>query len=203
MISAGLWVYTELKVEQIKEKNPPIGQFVSIDGLQIHYVRQGTGQPVVMLHGRDGALQEYTFSIFEQVAEDYDVIAFDRPGYGYSEWPENDSLCLETQAGLINKALRELDIENPILVGHSCGGAVVLRYLIDYPDQACGAVLLGPVTYMQEPPDGSLFAFPNIPILGPILTNTILLPIGGSIAERMYQHVVIETIKKVDQECSQ
>lgn len=182
-------VYTKIEVRRIKNKYPPIGQSVLVNGLKLHYVRQGTSRPIVMLHGRDGALQEFTFSICGKVSKNYDAIAFDRPDYGYSKWPENDNLSLETQARLINQALEELEVDKPILVGHSYGGAVVLKYLINYPDQACGAVLLGPVAYVQEPPDDSLFAFPNIPIIGPVLTNTILLPLGRIIAERMYQQV--------------
>ncbi|MEA3376534.1 MAG: alpha/beta hydrolase [Chloroflexota bacterium] len=140
-----------------------------------------------MVHGRDGALQEFTFSFFGQVAERYDAIAFDRPGYGHSEWPQGEQLSLEIQARLINRALSQLQVEEPLLVGHSYGGAVVLQYLLDYPDGARGAVLLGPVAYMEEPPEGSLFAFPNIPVLGPLLTHTILMPVGSQVADGMYQ----------------
>ena len=89
-----------------------------------------------------------------------DVIAFDRPGYGYSEWPEDEELYLEVQARLINKALDKLNIENPLLVGHSYGGAVVLQYLLNYQEEVRGAVLQAPASYMDEPPDGSLYSFP-------------------------------------------
>jgi len=176
---AGLMIYTALEVRRIRRAYPPIGQFVPADGLRLHYVREGDGEPVVMLHGRDGTLQEFTFSFFGQAAEHYDAIAFDRPGYGYSEWPEDERLSLEVQARLIHQGLSQLSVEDPLLVGHSYGGAVVLRYLLDYPDEVRGAVLLAPA--------GSLFAFPNIPIVGPFLTHTILLPVGRKVAEGMYE----------------
>jgi pimeloyl-ACP methyl ester carboxylesterase len=180
--------YTELQLRSIKDNYPPIGHFVTVDGLNIHYVRKGDGQPIVMLHGRDGALQEFTFSIFDQVSENYDAIAIDRPGYGSSEWPTDQDLNFQCQANIIRGALAEMNIDNPILIGHSYGGAVVLQYLLDYPDTAKGAILLGPVAYIEDPPDGAeLFTFPNIPILGPVLTRTILMPLGGKIADGLYQ----------------
>lgn len=186
-ILVGMRIVTEIELRRIQSRYPPIGQFVSVDGLRLHYRREGGGRPVVMLHGRDGALQEFTFSIFGQVAENYVAIVFDRPGYGYSDWPQDEPLSLQIQARLIHRALHELKIEEPLLVGHSYGGALILQYLLDYPDEATGAVLLGPVAYMPEPPDGSLFTFPNIPVIGPLLAHTVLLPIGQRVADGIYQ----------------
>ena len=70
------------------------------------------------------------------------------------------------------------------------GGAVVLQYLLDYQEKVSSAVLLAPVSYMEDPPDGSLFLFPNIPVLGPILTHTILIPIGRRFATGMYEQAI-------------
>ena len=187
LVLLGLYAFTHFRLQQINQDIPPAGDFITVDNINLHYIREGTGRPVVLLHGRDGALQEYTFSIFDQLAEKNDVIAFDRPGYGYSEWPEDEELSLEVQARLINKALDRLNIENPLLVGHSYGGTVVLQYLLNYQEEASGAVLLAPASYMDEPPAGSLYSFPNIPVLGPLLTNTILLPVGERIAPNIYE----------------
>ncbi len=187
MVFLGLYAFSYFKVQHINRDYAPIGDFVSVENIDLHYVRGGSGQPVILLHGRDGALQEYTYSFFDQLAEKHDVIAFDRPGYGHSEWPANKTLSLKTQTRLINKALEKLQIENPVLVGHSYGGAVVLQYLADYRDKVSGAVLLAPVSHMDNPPDGALFLFPKIPVLGPILTHTLLVPFGKTFAAQIYE----------------
>ncbi|TVR61309.1 MAG: alpha/beta hydrolase [Spirochaetaceae bacterium] len=139
-----------------------------------------------MLHGRDGTLQEFTFSIFDRVARKYDAIAFDRPGYGYSESNRADGLSTEVQAKLIHEALRTLGIENPILVGHSYGGAVLLQYLLDYPGEVRGAIILAGVSYVDEPPEGALFKLPNVPVVGPLITRTIALPVGRLLVSGIY-----------------
>jgi len=64
---------------------------------------------------------------------------------------------------------------------------VVLKYPLDHPEDVRDAVSLGPGAHMEEPPKGSLFAFPNIPIVGPFFTHTMLLPVGEKIVDGMYE----------------
>lgn len=143
--------------------------------------------PVVMLHGRDGTLQEFTFSIFEDVASTYDAVALDRPGYGYSRWDGAEPLTTKVQARLIRESLMQLGIEKPLLIGHSYGGAVMLQYLLDYPDQVRGAMSLGGVAYVDEPPDRGVFGIPLLPVIGPLATHTVVLPLGRYLAPAMYE----------------
>ena len=64
---------------------PPAGRFVSLAGIRLHYVRQGVGFPVVVLHGSDGFWQDYAEVLQNADSEAFDFIAFDRPGHGYSD----------------------------------------------------------------------------------------------------------------------
>lgn len=184
---AVLFLISQVSLRQIQRSYPHTGSFVSVDGLDLHYVRAGNGPPVVLLHGRDGALQEYTLSIFDELALTYDVTAFDRPGYGHSGWPQHAELSLEVQVALLRQAIETLNIEKPLLVGHSYGGAVALRYALDYPEDVRNVVLLAPTSFMEEPPDGAFFLIPRIPVLGPLLTHTLLLPLGSQLAPRIYE----------------
>lgn len=189
VLLAGLFVYTRVEVYRIERRFPPVGEFVSVaeGAVDIHYLRRGSGAPVVMLHGRDGMLQEFTFSIFDPVAQDYDAIAFDRPGYGYSERDKAERLTTEHQARLINEALNELGVEQPLLIGHSYGGAVMLQYLLDYPDQVSGAISLAGVAYLDEPPDAGVFGLPLVPLVGPLATHTVALPLGRQLVPGIYE----------------
>lgn len=188
---AGLLVaaaYTRVATRSAERDVPPAGQFVAVGdrGDVMHYLRAGAGTPVVMLHGRDGILQEFTYSIFDRVAERYDAIAFDRPGYGYSTWDGVEPLTTRTQARLIHDALARLDVERPILIGHSYGGAVMLQYLLDYPDQVAGAISLAGVAYLDEPPSMGVFGLPLVPVIGPVIAHTLALPLGRLVAARIY-----------------
>ncbi|AOM84410.1 alpha/beta fold hydrolase [Salisediminibacterium beveridgei] len=183
-----LFGYTTWKTKQVEQAIPPAGDVVSVlnGELDVHYVREGSGDPVVLLHGRDGTLQEFTLSVMDELAKDYDVIAIDRPGYGYTKSSNPEHFSTKQQARIVNDALSELEIENPVIVGHSYGGAVMLQYLLDYPEQVRGALSLAGVAYQDEPPTESFYALPRYPVIGPLLTNTVIYPLGGMMADNIY-----------------
>jgi len=141
---AGLSLYSDRAVRRAEARHPPVGLFVSVDGARLHFLKRGSGRPVVLLHASDLTLQDFTLSIFDQVAAAYQAIAFDRPGYGSSERPAGCPLTLALSARLIRDALQALGVERPILVGHSGGGSVALRYALDYPDEIAGLVFARP-----------------------------------------------------------
>jgi len=186
LLMAFLFLASRFMVWQTERAYPPQGKFIMAEDTKLHYVRDGSGNPVVMLHGRDGTLHEYTMTIFDRLAGNYDAIAFDRPGYGYSQRVKEEHLTTEGQAYLVNQALQKLGLENPLIIGHSYGGAVALQYLLDYPDQVKGAVLISGVAYIDEVEGGAILNIPNIPLVGPVLTNT-LIPIGGRFASGIYE----------------
>jgi pimeloyl-ACP methyl ester carboxylesterase len=141
----------------------------------MHYVEQGSGPPVILIHGDGGSVYDWTMSVFDRVARDYRAIAFDRPGFGYSERPA-DGASPFVQARLIHDATAELGVEEPILVGHSRGGNVALAYALSCPDDVAGVVTLAAAPY------GGQVALHNrllaTPIVGPALAHTLFVPLG-------------------------
>ena len=113
----GLVAYNHFRFWQAEKEFPPKGRFVTVDGVQFHYLQKGTGQPVVFLHG--GILTANDFElVMNQIAKlGYQAIALDRPGYGYSGRPYLKMTPTE-QAKWIHRVLKKLGIQKPILVGH-------------------------------------------------------------------------------------
>ena len=171
----GLKLITDRIVRRAEKRYPPMGDFVTFDGVRLHYVSRGSGRPVVLIHGDGGSVCDWTMSIFDRLAEDYRVIAFDRPGLGYSERPEDGGSPF-VQADVIHRALEILDVEQPILVGHSRGGNVALAYGLVYPGDVVGLVTLAPAPYgVPVPP---LIRSLSIPLVGPLLAHTVYVPFG-------------------------
>jgi pimeloyl-ACP methyl ester carboxylesterase len=108
---------------------PPDGQFVTVDGLRIHYVMQGSGPDLVLIHGASGSLRDFSFALIDRLAQDYRVIAIDRPGLGHSD-PLPDA-SLAAQARVIKRAAAQLGAANPIVLGQSYGGAVALAWALE------------------------------------------------------------------------
>src|SRR5213082_2887734 len=104
-----------------------VGEFVTIKGWRLHYVSEGLGFPVVMLHGNAGFTHDFSLVMSALAAQGFRAIAFDRPGHGESERPLNEDATVVFQSDLIREALVELGIKNPILVGHSWSALLVLH----------------------------------------------------------------------------
>lgn len=107
---------------------PPTGQFLDLADGRVHYRQAGVGPDVVLLHGASGSIREFDFGLFETLAQDFRVTAFDRPGLGYS-----DSLCddsLAAQAAHLALACGRLGVTAPLIVGQSFGGSVALAWAL-------------------------------------------------------------------------
>jgi pimeloyl-ACP methyl ester carboxylesterase len=160
----------------------PAGRFVEVESVRLHYVEQGAGQPVVFLHGGILSSGDYA-AVLELAAPGFRAIAFDRPGYGRSERPSGRTVTPADQARLLRGALRKLGAEQPILVGHSWSGALVLAYALAYPADVSGLVLLAPGAYGGEAypagkADYAIARAVRVPFLGRLLFALLFRPLG-------------------------
>jgi pimeloyl-ACP methyl ester carboxylesterase len=118
---------------------PPSGEFVTVDGLRLHYEIAGQGPDLVLIHGASGSLRDLTFSLRDQLTDRYRVIAVDRPGLGHSDPLPDTSLA--AQARFIKASMAQLGVTEPIVLGQSYGGAVALAWALEGGPQAL--VLVG------------------------------------------------------------
>lgn len=101
---------------------------MNIDGLDINYLDFGNkkGDAIVLLHGW-GQNVEMMKMIGEPFKENYRIIAIDFPGFGKSSEPKQ-VMDVSDYTSVVEKLLKNLKIENPILVGHSFGGRVSVKF---------------------------------------------------------------------------
>jgi pimeloyl-ACP methyl ester carboxylesterase len=96
-----------------ERRNPPEGKFTTVDGVRLHYIERGTGPVIVLLHGNGTMARDFVLSgVLDLLAKDHRVIAFDRPGFGFSERPRGRIWTAEAQAALLQKALLGLDVDS-------------------------------------------------------------------------------------------
>lgn len=157
---------------------PPEGRFVDVDGLRLHVVDRGSGPPVVLLHGAFGALQDWTATVVDELARTHRVLAFDRPGHGWSQRPRSGACGPLEQARIVRSALRELGVEHPLLVGYSWGGTMALAWALEWPDEIAGVLLINGVTYTWPGPSNTEYVLAGLPAIGPLLAYTIAAPLG-------------------------
>lgn len=172
-ILAASWLVVRSQTRKVEEENPPGGQFVTVDGVRLHYLSEGTGPVVVLLHGNGVMAEDFRHSgMFDQLASNHRVIAFDRPGFGYSERPRATVWTPEAQAALLAGALEQLGITEAVIFAHSWSTLVALSMAKTRPALVRGLVLASGYYYPSVRLD-VLGAAPAIPLVGDVLRYTV------------------------------
>jgi pimeloyl-ACP methyl ester carboxylesterase len=173
-------LYNTYRARQVERDHPPGGRFVSVDGVRLHYLEAGKGPPVVLIHGNVVTAEDWVMSgVFDRIARNHRVIAFDRPGYGYSDRPQGSMWTAAQQADLLQQAFERLGIERPVVVGHSWGTLVALELALR--DAAKGLVVLAGYYGPSVRADVPLVAPPAIPVLGDVLRYTVSPLMGAAL----------------------
>jgi len=162
-----------------EKASPPLGHFIHSNDCKLHYVDRGTGIPLVLIHGASSNLRDFEVSIAGPLSRSYRVIAFDRPGYGYSSRPRGRNHSPAWQARCLRDALAQLKIEQPILLGHSLGAAVALAYAVAYPHEVRSLITLSAAAHPWGAQLSMYRRMCALPVLGPLLASTVVSPVGS------------------------
>lgn len=187
---SGLALLNNKRAGEAEQQAPAEGRFVTIDGVRLHYLDRGSGTPIVLLHGNGAMAVDFALSgLIDRLASSHRVLAFDRPGFGYSARPRGHAWTAHRQAELIHDALTALAIERPIVLGHSWGTLVALELALDHPASVAALVLLSGYYYPDARTDVA-FALPQaLPVLGDILNHTVAPWLGKLAAQRAIRKI--------------
>ena len=117
----------------------PEDKRVTVDGMSFHYRDWGgIGPPITLFHGLASTCHIWDM-VAPILAQDYAVIAVDQRGHGLTEKPDYGY-----DIGTVTKdalgVIRGLNIENPLVIGHSWGGSVALNMAVEAPELIRGLV---------------------------------------------------------------
>jgi pimeloyl-ACP methyl ester carboxylesterase len=172
MAATAAW--TASRARQAERDNPPLGRFITVDGVRLHYIERGSGDPLLALHGNVVRLQDFLASgLIDRLAEHYRVIAFDRPGFGHSDRPRDRLWTAAAQAELLHKTFAALDIDEPIVLGHSWGTLPALELALSKAANVRKLVLISGYYFPTARLDVPIFATPAIPIVGDVMRYTL------------------------------
>lgn len=173
-VLATLAIANHVVARRAERRHPPKGSFIVVDGVRLHYSDRGEGSPIVLIHGNAVTGDDWnTSGVAELLLQKHRVIIFDRPGFGCSERPRGHMWTAGQQAELLYKALHQLGIERPVVVGHSWGTIVALALAVRHQAGIAGLVLLSGYYFPTLRPDALLVLPGALPVLGDLLRYTI------------------------------
>ena len=185
-VMAGAALFNWSKAKQAERDNPPLGKFLTVDGVRLHYLVRGEGPPIVLLHGNGTMIEDWIVSgLLDRLAESNRVVVFDRPGFGHSDRPRSRIWTPRAQAALIAAALDELKVEQPLVVAHSFGTLVAIELALEHSDKLSGLVLLGGYYYPSARGDVLVASQPAVPLVGDVMRYTVSPLIGAALTPRI------------------
>lgn len=124
-------------------------KFFDSNGVRIHYIEEGSGVPIVLVHGMNGSIQGFiTSGVLPNLVKDYRVIAMDFRGHGMSGKPHDPKQYGTEMALDIVRLLDHLGISKAHIVGYSMGAYITSKLLTMHPDRFLTATLGGAAGFL-------------------------------------------------------
>jgi len=177
-VAAKLWLRPrDVDWDQNREDvfNAEYSCFGDVSGVRVHYQEAGDEKAPVMvlIHGFASSNLVWSKVLLPLADAGFRVIAPDLLGYGYSGKPRDFDYTIPRQAQMVVGLLKQLQIENAVVVGSSYGGAVAATIALDYADVVRKLVLVGAVTN-NRPTRYMLMRLFGSPIIGDILSPFVV-----------------------------
>lgn len=129
---------------------PPCGLLIRARGdfgeATVHAEIAGDGPDLILIHGASGNAREFTFRLMARLSARYRVIAFDRPGRGWSEDLGPRGLSPAAQVAVLRAAAKRLEVHRPVVLGQSYGGAVAMAWALAAPEEVAALVIVSGAT---------------------------------------------------------
>lgn len=159
---------------------------ITIDNLKINYEEKGEGDPVLMLHGWGSSVVPFT-NIINLLSTKYRVIAVDFPGCGKSETMK-EPWTVDTYADFTVKLCKELHIENPILIGHSHGGRVIMKLVGEKMIEPKKVIFLDSAGLIPKKSLKKKMKIASFKFIKRVLTLPLINKFSGGLLEKARNH---------------
>ncbi|MBI5209966.1 MAG: alpha/beta fold hydrolase [Elusimicrobia bacterium] len=132
---------------------PPEGRYLALGGLRMHYRDEGSGEPLVMLHGNP-SWSYYYRNLIDALRDRWRCVAPDHIGMGLSDKPGDDryEYTLSRRVADLTTFLDRLGIrKNVTLVLHDWGGMIGMAYASRHPDRVARIVAMNTAAFLMPP----------------------------------------------------
>jgi len=162
--------------------------YLNIDGVRLHYLDEGEGPVIWMMHGMPMWSYVYRNLIPPLVRAGYRCFVPDLMGFGLSDKPDNEAAhSVQRHVELMSKLIEQLALKEITIVGQDWGGPIALRYAIENRGNIAGIVLLN--TFIERFPENKAERKRENIITGPLPTIYEILFKSGCISSFLVNHL--------------
>ncbi len=171
---------------------PPIS-YVTVDGVNLRYIKVGQGLPLVLLHTLRTQLDMFQ-KVIPALSQHFEVYALDYPGHGFSDIPNVEytpELFIKSVAGF----LEQVNVENATVVGESIGGSIALVLAARHNPRVERVIAVNPYDYdrgrglrRSSAIANVLFGLNNVPLVGSTFTRFRQYPVFRKVMEGGVSH---------------
>lgn len=180
-------------LDRLRTLYPFRSHFLDLGGIRCHYVDEGQGDPIVMVHGNPTWSFYYRRLILDMRSK-YHVIAPDHIGCGLSDKPQRYRYTLEQHIANLEALMAHLGLKKITLVLHDWGGPIGMGYAVRHPEAVRRFVILNTVAFWS-PHIPIFLRLCRLPVFGPVAIRGLNLfaIVAASVAcrrrERMTEEV--------------
>jgi pimeloyl-ACP methyl ester carboxylesterase len=133
----------QLVAERVgRRRYPPPGRLVDVGGYRLHVRSEGSRGPSVIFESGAGSTSLSWRLVQPDIAAFARTFAYDRAGFGWSE-EASSPRTIATSAADLSTLIERAEVPTPVvLVAHSLGGAIAMRFAADHPDNVAGIVFV-------------------------------------------------------------
>jgi len=142
-------------------------RIVQINGHHLNVMRSGQGKPAILLHGWGASWHHWEPIVPHLTAAGYSIYAPDLYGHGESAHPNDPKkYAIDNYFASVRSWLHTEGVEKPLLIGHSLGGYLALRYTLKHPENVRQLVLINPLFSPKQLSISPLLKGETLPLMG-------------------------------------
>jgi pimeloyl-ACP methyl ester carboxylesterase len=142
-------------------------KFIEVQGLLVHYRDEGTGAPLVLLHGTGASLHTWN-GWAAALSPQYRVVRMDLPGFGLTGPNRSADYSIPAYVAFLESFRETLGLSSFALAGNSLGGEIAWSYAVAHPDRVTALILVDSAGFPIERP-ALVFTLARIPLLSTLL----------------------------------
>ena len=191
-------IRTDIPLETLKQRyaQPP-SKFLQLDGLSVHYRDEGSGLPLVLLHGTGASL--HTWEGWSAVLRRrLRVIRVDLPGFGLTGPDPSGDYSSARYVRFLDDVADKLGLQSFDLAGNSLGGLIAWRYAAAHPERVGRLILIDAAGYPQTHPSLLVYRLAQIPVLSSLFAQMNPRPLVSLSLHEVYANPSKVTPELVD-----